>query len=206
MTPLSPVHFSLAHVGLTIFLVTLCSLGCSTTTVPDLTGTWSGSMMLELAKGDHTFVAVDVTLNQDGEHLSGRWRTIGATEFGADGEVTGRIARTPSQNQVDLRFSFVGRHPSAGGACKGTAQASGQLTFNTTMNSVANPPGTPVEEAGWGLRLKAFDGFPFESCSPVRYATWTLTRKRDDTGVQENGNRRIGVNFLAPVILIPWLP
>jgi hypothetical protein len=165
--------------AVTVFLVTLCSLGCSNTTMPDLTGTWSGSMMLELAKGNHTFVAVDVTLNQDGEQLSGRWRTSGATEFGADGEVTGRIVRTPSQHQVDLRFSFVGRHPSAGAPCKGTAQASGQLTFNSTVNSGANPPGTPVEEAGWGLRLKAFDGFPFESCSPVRYATWTLTRKRD---------------------------
>ena len=135
--------------------------------------------MLELGKGNHAFVTVDVTLNQDGEQLSGRWRTIDTTEFKADGDVTGRIVRTPSRHQVDVRFSFVGRHPGAEGACRGAARASGQLTFNTTVNSAANPPGTPHEERGWGLRLKAFDGFPFESCSPVRYATWTLTRKRD---------------------------
>lgn len=135
--------------------------------------------MLEFGKGNHTFVTVDVTLNQDGEQLSGRWRTIETTEFRADGEVKGRIARTPSQHQVDLRFSFVGRHPGADGPCRGAAQASGQLTFNTTVNSAVNPPGTPHEETGWGLRLKAVDGFPFESCWPVKYATWTLTRKRD---------------------------
>ena len=167
--------------AVTMVLMTLCSIGCSKTTAPDVTGTWSGPMMLELAKGAHTFVTVDITLNQDGEQLSGRWRTIDTTEFKADGEVKGRLARTPSHHQVDLRFSFVGRHPSAEGPCQGAAQASGQLTFNTTVNSGANPPGTPREEPGWALRLKAFEGFPFESCSPVTYATWTLTRKRDGT-------------------------
>jgi hypothetical protein len=136
-------------------------------------------MMLELAKGESAFVTVNVTLDQDGEQLSGRWHTIDTTEFKADGDVTGRITRKPSQHQVDLSFSFVGRRPGAEGSCSGAAQASGQLTFNTTVNSATNPPGTPHEEPGWGLRLKAFDGFPFESCSPVRYATWTLTRKRD---------------------------
>ena len=164
--------------AVTMCLVTFCSAAC-TTPAPDLTGTWSGSMMLELEKGDHTFVTVDVTLNQDGEQLSGRWRTIDTTEFEAVGEVTGRVARTPSQHQVDLRFSFVGRRPGGVAPCRGEAQASGQLAFNTTVNSAANAPGTPHEEPGWGLRLKAFEGFPFEACSPVRYATWTLTRKRD---------------------------
>lgn len=166
--------------AVTIFLVTFCSTVCSKTAAPDMTGTWSGPMMVELAKGDHTFVTVDVTLNQDGDRLSGRWRTIETTEFGADGDVTGRIALTPSHQQVDLRFSFVGRHPSAPeaeGPCRGTADASGQLTFNTTVNSATNQPSTPREEPGWALRLKAFDGFSFEACSPVRYATWTLTRK-----------------------------
>jgi hypothetical protein len=136
-------------------------------------------MMLELAKGNPAFVKVDVTLMQDGEQLSGRWQTIDTAEFRAGGEVTGRIARTPSHHQVDMRFSFAGRHPNAVGPCNGAAQSSGQLTYNTTVNSAVNPPGTPHEQTGWGLRLKAFDGFPFESCSPVRYATWTLTRKRD---------------------------
>ena len=165
--------------AVTIVFVTLLSTGCASTSEPQVAGTWSGSMMLELEKGNHTFVTVDVTLNQDGDQLSGRWRTIETTDFRADGEVKGRIARTASHHQVDLRFSFVGRHPSAKAPCTGVAQASGQLTFNRTVNGGANPPGTPLEEPGWGLRLKAFDGFPFESCSPVRYATWTLTRKRD---------------------------
>jgi hypothetical protein len=164
--------------AVTIVFVTLCSTGCATTSEPQVAGTWSGPMMLELAKGNHTFVTVDVTLIQDGEQLSGRWQTIDTTEFKADGDVTGRIARAPSHHQVDLRFSFVGRHPGAEGACRGAAQASGLLTFNTTVNSAANPPGTPHEEPGWGIRLKAFEGFAFDSCSPVRYATWTLTRKR----------------------------
>jgi hypothetical protein len=162
-----------------LILVAVCSVGCRRPATPDVTGAWSGSMMVELAKGGPTYVKVDVNLKQDGEQLSGRWRTIDTTTFGAEGDVTGRIARTPSHHQVDVRFSFVGRPPGAEAPCTGTAQASGSLTFNTTVNSAVNPPGTPHEEIGWGIRLKAFDGFPFESCSPVRYATWTLTRKRD---------------------------
>ena len=165
--------------AVTMFLATLWLVGCSKTPAPNVTGNWSGPMMLELATGNHTFVTVGVTLQQSGEQLSGRWRTTDTTAFAADGEVTGRIARTPSHHQVDLRFSIVGRHLRGEGPCKGAAQASGQLTFNTTVNSEANPSGTPREAPVWALRLKAFDGFQFGSCPPVRYATWTLTRKRD---------------------------
>ncbi len=116
--------------------------------------------MVELDHGRATFVTVDVNLNQDGE-------------------VTGRITREGSRRQVDMDFSFAGSHPDGAQPCRGTAKASGQLAYNTTVNSAANADRTPREEPGWALRLKAFDGFSFEACSPVRYATWTLTRKRD---------------------------
>jgi len=170
--------------AVTLVVVTLSAARCIESSAPEMAGTWSGPMMLELAKGNHTFVTVDVTFNQDGEELWGRWQTMDTTEFAAEGELTGRIARTPSRHEIEVRFSFVGRPPGtppADGACRGLARASGQLTFNTTVNSAANPPGMPREKPGWAIRLKAFDGVSFEACSPVRYATWTLIRKRGGT-------------------------
>ena len=168
--------------AITSAVVMMCAAhGCLRPTVPDVAGRWSGSMMLELGQGNHAFVTVEVTLNQDGEHLSGRWRTADTTEFAANGDVTGRIARDGSRQQVDMDFSFVRRQPNGAQPCTGTAKASGQLTYNTTVSSSANQDRTPKEEPGWGIRLKAFDGVSFEACSPVRYATWTLTRKRGGT-------------------------
>jgi hypothetical protein len=134
-------------------------------------------MMLELDQGRTAFVKVEVNLNQDGEQLSGRWRTTDTTEFAADGAVTGRIARDGSRQQVEMDFAFTGRHPNGAQTCTGTAKASGQLSHNTTVNSAANPDRTPREEPGWAIRLKAHDGLSFQACPPIRYATWSLTRK-----------------------------
>jgi hypothetical protein len=136
-------------------------------------------MMLETAKGSHTFVDVEVVLEQTGENVRGRWRTIDAAEHRAAGEVTGTVARVTAQQRVDVTFTFVGHHvgsPPGGQQCQGAARASGQLTYNTSVDTDGRRVDESIDAHGWSIRLKAFDGFGFRSCSPIPYATWTLTR------------------------------
>lgn len=150
----------------------VCS--CARTPVPDVRGTWSGEMVLELGKGNSAFVDVEVAIEQSGENIRGRWRTVDSEAHVASGDLTGTLTRTPSHQQVDVTFTFVGHHAgspaSDGRSCQGTARASGMLTYNVTTG-----PGA-TEKPGRYIRLKAFDGFGFESCAPIRYATWSLGR------------------------------
>ena len=131
--------------------------------------------MLELAKGNPAFVKVEAVLVQRGKDIRGRWRTLDSERHVASGELTGSLTRTEAEQHVDVSFTFVGHYAgstaTAGLQCRGTARASGQLTRNTITGI-----GGSREEPPWSIRLKAFDGFGFESCPPIRYATWTLTR------------------------------
>jgi hypothetical protein len=159
-----------------LIAVAWCAVAaCAGARVPDVSGTWTGPMMLQLGKGNSAFVDVEVVLEQSGTNVKGRWHTVATEEHSASGTVTGTLTRTASQQQVNVSFTFVGHHagrPSAEGEpCQGGARASGSLNRNTTVGS-----GAPPEAPGWSIRLKAFDGFGFESCPPIRYATWTLAR------------------------------
>ena len=122
-------------------------------------------------------VQVEVTFTQDGDRIGGRWHTTEATR-GAAGRVTGSIQHDGGRTTVDVVFSFAGSHPFAPAAdaqCQGSARAEGQLTYNTTVSTDGGPS---PEQPGWGVRLKAFEGFSFDNCPAIRYATWTLARQR----------------------------
>jgi hypothetical protein len=147
---------------------------CGGADAPSVAGTWSGSMILDSGKGESTSGDVEVTFTQDGNRIEGRWRTLEGAE--ATGLVSGTITREESRHAVNVRFTYAGRHPGrsdAGANCVGSARADGQLTFNTTMDTAGQPS---RERPGWYIRLKAFEGFTFEACPPIGYATWTLSR------------------------------
>ena len=157
-----------------VLLLVLCVQGCSEP-APQIAGTWSGSMMIDGGSGP-TFVKVAVTFTQDDHHLEGHWRALDGTTQAA-GLVSGTITRDNSRQAVNARFTYTGRHPhraSAGATCVGSARSEGQLTYNTTIDTAGGPS---PERPGWGIRLKAFEGFTFESCPTIGYATWTLTRE-----------------------------
>lgn len=149
-----------------------------------MAGTWSGPMMLELEKGMNEFVDTEVVLEQSGERLRGRWHALDSKKYSAAGDVIGTVTRAGARQQVDVSFTFVGYQPgkplSAAAQCTGTARASGQLTNNTTVDTSGRAVAESPETHGWAIRLKAFDGFGFESCPVIRYATWTLTRRGTD--------------------------
>jgi hypothetical protein len=134
-------------------------------------------MMLDAGNGAHSLSDIEVTFTQDGDRIEGRWRTIDGT-LEATGLVSGTIAREDSRQAVNVRFTYAGRHPNrsvAGANCVGSARAEGQLTYNTTVDTSGQPS---RERPGWGIRLKAFEGFTFDSCPAIGYATWTLTRRQ----------------------------
>jgi hypothetical protein len=135
-------------------------------------------MMLDRGNGAHTFVKVEVTFTQLRDRVSGQWRTLESTAASTAGKVSGTVGNNESQNAMDVSFTFSGEHPVRAVAnidCSGTARAEGQLTYNTTVTTGGGPEHEP---RGWGIRLKAFNGIEFESCPPIRYATWTLTRQQ----------------------------
>lgn len=133
-------------------------------------------MMLDAGKGAHTFVHVQVTFTQDGDRIEGHWRALdGPSDAG--GLVSGTVTGQEGRQAVNVRFTYAGPHPIRsipGTNCSGAARSEGQLTYNTTIDTAGRQA---HERPGWGIRLKAFEGFTFESCAAIQYATWTLTRQ-----------------------------
>jgi hypothetical protein len=155
-------------------LLVVCMLGCGTP-APQIAGIWSGRMMIDGGGSGPTFVHVAVTFTQDGSRVEGHWRALDGTSD-AEGLVSGTVTRENGGQPVNVRFTYTGRHPIRSiGTCVGSARSEGQLTYNTTIDTAGGPS---PERPGWGIRLKAFDGFAFESCPAIGYATWTLTRER----------------------------
>jgi hypothetical protein len=177
--------FALRTVRMLALIVTAVSCSFQScarrATVPEVAGTWSGPMMLELAHGEPAFVNVDLVLQQDRERLHGRWHTTNSIEYQAAGDAAGKISNVSGRNQVDVSFTFVGHHPgmpaSGGVRCSGTASASGQLTYSTIVDANSLSPVQSREAQGWRIRLKAYDGIGFDSCPKIRYATWTFTHR-----------------------------
>jgi hypothetical protein len=131
-------------------------------------------MMIDGAGSGSTFVHVAVTFTQRGSRIEGHWRALdGNTD--AAGLVSGTVTHENGHQPVNVRFTYTGGHPirsTGSSTCVGSARAEGQLTYNTTIDTMGGPS---PERPGWGIRLKAFEGFTFESCPAIGYATWTLT-------------------------------
>jgi hypothetical protein len=181
MTPSSGIDLAPRWLLATFFVVWCSIPSCARPRAPEVTGTWSGPMVLELDKGLNALVDIEVVLEQTDGRLRGRWHTLDSKEYSAAGDVIGTITRTAASQQVDLSFEFVGHHPgsplSGAAQCAGVARASGQLTNNTTYGTSDRAVDESPGMHGWAIRLKAFDGFSFTSCPAIRYATWTLTRR-----------------------------
>ena len=139
---------------------------------PQISGGWSGTMMLDGGDAGPAFIHVAVNVTQDGDRITGSWRSVDA-KSSASGDVAGTMSNENGHQAVTMRFTFAGPHPlksTAGVDCIGTARSEGQLTYNITSDPAHERP-------GWAIRLKAFEGITFESCPAIGYSTWTLTRQ-----------------------------
>jgi hypothetical protein len=167
-------------VALTIvaFAVAVAHIGAAVQSARDITGRWSGPMMLEVSKGRQLLVTIEVELEQRGSRLRGRWRTSAHAAHRAGGELSGTIGRLSNEEHVEVDLTFVGRHPGMPTdreqSCTGSGRAVGQHTRATRIDATTRRAADPM----WLLRLKAFDGFMFESCRAIPYATVTLERAR----------------------------
>jgi hypothetical protein len=127
-------------------------------------------MMLDGGNAGPAFIHVAVNFTQVGDRVGGVWRSL---DSAASGDVAGTVTNENGRQAVTMRFTFAGPHPigsTTGVNCIGAARSEGQLVYNTTSDPAHERP-------GWAIRLKAFEGFTFESCAAIRYATWTLTRQ-----------------------------
>ena len=154
---------------------------CAHANAPQVAGTWVGPMLLQTKSQGPVLVQVQIVLRQLGPKLQGSWSTTPSEVYRASGDVTGRIFDVAGRHQVSVGFTFLGKLPGVGAIddtrCEGTARASGQLTFATTLTTDGRPRESR-QPPRWALRLKAFDGVDFGSCGAVGYATWTVIPRR----------------------------
>jgi hypothetical protein len=158
-----------------VALVIGCLQGCGPAP-PQIAGTWSGTMMLDAGNAAPTFMPVAVTFTQDGNQMEGRWHALDGTTDAA-GLVSGTVTRAEDRQTLAVRFTYKGRHPirpMPDATCIGTARSEGLLSYNTTVDTAGRQS---REQPGWSIRLKAFEGFAFDACPAIGYATWTLARQ-----------------------------
>jgi hypothetical protein len=156
-------------------VVTAAFPSCRHTEAPEIGGTWSGLMMLEVSPRTPVFVDVEVVFHQHRGRLDGRWHTKGTTALAAAGDVVGKIYDVPGRHQVDLQFTFDANPADAKAVrCEGVGGAAGQLTRAATIGDRL----PSAEDARWIIRLKAFEGIDFRGCGAIPYATWTLARNK----------------------------